>query len=210
MLDTNFSSRTTHIVLVLTLVLVAVASFLAGRGTKGVQIVERVTHHETETRLQTINTVQKVDLAELTKLVQEQFAKLQKNVKVDQTTERRPDGTEVTHTVTTDNSTSESGSKTSSEADRRSTSTTDTKSTLLDQKLTVDEKSKSVESAQASWDVGVLATYQPFFAPPGFNLLPEQRLTLGLDVSHRLFGPVWVGGVLTTTAALGLHLHLLW
>lgn len=193
-------------------VLGAVVLFLLGVGTGRLlgpaKVVERTTHHETETKLATTVINQKVDVAELNKLIAEQFAKLQKNIKIDQTTERRPDGTEVTHTVTTDNSTSESGSKVSSETDRRSTSTTDTKSTLLDSKLTVDDRFKSVESARPSWDVGAFATYQPFFAAPGFNLLPEKRLTIGATVSHRLGGPVWVGGILTSTAAAGIDLHL--
>jgi hypothetical protein len=176
----------------------------------GPRVIERTTHHETETKLQTINTVQKVDVSELLKLVQESFAKLQKNIKVDTTTVRQADGTVTTHTVATDNSTAESGSKSTTDASRTTTATTATTNTLLDKKLTVDEKFKGPASSGPSWTVGAFATYQPFFSPPGFNLIPNQRLTVGAIVSHRLFGPVWGGGVLTSQAALGLELHWGW
>jgi hypothetical protein len=172
----------------------------------GVQIVEKTTHHETETRLQTIE--QKVDMTVLQKLVQEQFAKLQKNIRVETTTEKRPDGSEVTHTVATDNSTAESGSK--STTDTSTKLATDTKTKLLDEKLVVDEKVVTAIATRQSWAAGVFATYQPLFAPPGFNLLPEQRLTVGITADYRLFGPFWGGGILTSTLAVGLHLQAVW
>ncbi len=194
------------LVLVVVCAGVGVLGGLAAARGRGPQIVEKTTHHETETRLQTIQ--QTVDMAVLQKLVQEQFAKLQKNIKVDQTVERRPDGSEVTHTVTTDNSTSESGSKTTS--DTSTTTKTDTKTTLLDKKLTVDEKVATAIAVRQAWAVGAFATYQPLFSPPGFNLLPEQRVTVGLTLDHRLFGPVWGGGIVTSSLALGLHLQVVW
>lgn len=171
-----------------------------------------VTEHTVETRLQTqvVNNTYKVDVAELNRLIADQFAKLQKNVKVDTTTTKLPDGTEVTHTVSSDTSTSESGSHTDSSASRTASSSGSSSSATTD--LKVDDRFKQVTGSGVGprWGLGVLAVYQPIGAAPTYSLLPNERLMVAVTLEHRLIGPLWVGGAVTSTLAVGGSLKLVW
>lgn len=168
----------------------------------------QVTEHTIETRLQTqvVNNTYKVDTAELQKLIADQFARLQKNVKVESTIVKRKDGTTTTHIVSTDNSTETSSSHVASSIDSH-TSASGTGSTSSSQ-LQVTDTFKSVVTGKApAWAFGIQATYQPFYSA-GFNLVPNNRLVAGVTIEHRLFGPVWVGIVANSTLAGGLELKL--
>jgi hypothetical protein len=193
----------------LTLTVAGLALFLggvfAGHFTAPTKIVESKTHTETTIKLQTIE--QKVDTAELLKLVRDEMAKISKDVNKVTHKVTKPDGT-VDETVTeTDKSKIETGTKTT--VDSSKTDKTVTNTHLLDEKLTVDQKFKLVENSGATWSVGVFAGWQTLGAAPSFNLIPNyDRLVIGASVDRRLFGPVWGGVFATTTGLFGLDLRL--
>lgn len=180
-----------------------------GRYTTPTKIVEAKSHSETTIRLQNIE--QKVDLTELAKLVQDIIAKQQKDVHVKKTVQTNADGSSLTTEETIDKSTSETSSHTASETSKVDRSTTST--TLLDEKLTLDQSFKSAQTAgvgRDNWLLGVTATYQPFSSPPGFNLVPNDRLQVSAEIAYRLFGPFWVGAVLTSNLSFGATVKTTW
>lgn len=194
-------------------VLLIAAAWGVGRFSQP-RIIERDTHHETETRLQDIK--QSIDIMALRAMIQDvvssTFRDTKRNVATDVTV-KKPDGT-VIERKTTDTTQESSGSQTAAHTETseavKATGTAEAKTS--DVKDVKDEHFKLTEpmTAKARWSVGAFATYQPFFSPPGFNLLPQQRLTVGITVDHRIIGPLWLGGILTSTAAVGVDAKWVW
>ncbi len=182
-------------------------SFAAGRYTAPTKLVESKTHTETVIKLQTIE--QKVDTAELLKLVRDEMAKIAKDVQKTTTKVTKPDGTIEETTVETDKSKIETGTKTT--VDSSKTDKSDVHTHLLDEHLKLDQQFKSTETSSAKWSVGVLAGWQTLGAAPSFNLVPTyDRLVVGVSVDHKLLGPLWVGGFGMSTGLLGIDGRLVW
>ncbi len=141
--------------------------------------------------------------------MREEMAKIAKDVSKTTTKVTKPDGTIEETTVETDKSKIENGVKTT--VDSSKSDKTETKTTLLDEHLTVDQKFKSTETSRSRWSAGVLAGWQTLGAAPSFNLIPTyDRLVIGINIDHKLLGPLWVGGFGTSSGLFGLDARLVW
>lgn len=215
-----------YLIAALAAVSLLVAVFYAGRRSVKITTIEVATKIDQSKTAATFD--QKAFMTEVTKSINEQFAKFsaeqfakqQKNVRRESSTIKHPDGTVETKTTTTDLSTAESGSKTSGESGSKTTTDTaltagaSSSGTLLDEKLHIDQTFKKTEPATAggpSWAFGVGASYQVYpFALRNPLPAPLGTTVVSAHLDHAITGPLWLGLWGTTALEAGVTLQLLW
>lgn len=203
---------------------IAVVIFGAGFGaarfttpTKVVTVDKVVT---TDHQLQTVH--QDVDMAALKQMLQDVTQDIAKqmdrknNVRRDTTTEVKPDGSKLTHTVITDQT--ETTAKTDAHTDTQTAATGTLKltskfdSTDQHDSSTTTEHSTTMEyQLHADWAFGVnVGYYIPSLAGRSldFNLSPVRGLVGGIQIERHLLWGFWGGAWGNTAGMAGLSLKL--
>lgn len=160
-----------------------------------VQVVEK----------QTTVIEQKIDTTALLKAIQD-ISKTT-NVIRSVVTEKKPDGTVVTHDTIEDHSTTVSHSDETTTTGKQ----TITNATGEKGKTTVEEHLKIIEKPLRAWLLGIDVGYHlPSLWGQDIrpNLSPVTGMVFGLHAGHRLFGPIWAGLWVQSTLNTGLSLGL--
>lgn len=161
------------------------------------------------TVIKEVQVVKTVEVAQKTTDKQKQTQR-RNNIRRDVTVEKKPDGTVITHTVVTDQSTSgtESDTKVSDSKKLNIDSTTSKETTKT------EEHTKLVEhDLKLDWALSARAGY---YLPglrghnPDFNLVPYKGIILEVSLERRIVGPFWAGPWVSSMGAAGLGASVVW